>query len=46
MYTITGAGEAHLNFWVKSLEQYQKAMDDFFELYTGKPPHTDENEDD
>jgi PadR family transcriptional regulator PadR len=45
MYSITGAGEAHLDFWVKSLEQYQKTMDDFFRLYTGKPRHTDENED-
>jgi PadR family transcriptional regulator, regulatory protein PadR len=45
MYSITGAGEAHLDFWVKSLEQYQRTMDDFFRLYTGKPRHTDENED-
>jgi len=46
MYTITDAGEAHLGFWTKSLEQYQHAMNYFFRLYAGKPPHTNENEDD
>ncbi len=44
MYAITGAGEAHLDFWVKSLKQYQRTMDDFFRLYTGKPRHKDVNE--
>ena len=37
MYSITDAGEAYLDFWVKSLEQYQQAMDTFFRLYTGRP---------
>lgn len=46
MYTITGSGEAHLGVWVKSLERYQHSVDDFFELYWGKPLHAEENEDD
>jgi PadR family transcriptional regulator, regulatory protein PadR len=46
MYTITGSGSAHLGIWAKSLERYQQSMDDFFELYGGKPPHGAENEDD
>jgi len=45
MYSITDAGRAYLDFWAKSLEQYQRTMDDFFKLYTGKLRHTDENED-
>ncbi|HYQ84673.1 MAG TPA: helix-turn-helix transcriptional regulator [Rubrobacter sp.] len=46
MYAITDIGEAHLGFWAKSLEQYQHAMSDFFGLYAGKPPFTNENEED
>ena len=46
MYTITGSGNAHLDFWAKSLEQYQRNMDAFFRLYASKPQHADENEDD
>jgi poly-beta-hydroxybutyrate-responsive repressor len=46
MYTITGAGEAHLGIWARSLKQYQQTMDDFFMLYAGKPPRTDDNQDD
>ena len=46
MYAITGSGEAHLDFWAKSMEQYQQNMDAFFRLYTSKPQHADENEDD
>ncbi len=45
MYSITGAGEVHLGFWVKSLEQYQRTTNDFFRIFAGKPRHTDENED-
>ena len=35
MYSITDAGEAYLQFWAKSLEQYQRNMDAFFRIYTG-----------
>ena len=35
MYSITDAGEAYLEFWAKSLEQYQRNMDAFFSIYTG-----------
>jgi PadR family transcriptional regulator PadR len=38
MYSITDAGEAYLDFWAEALEQYQRNMDAFFSLYTGKPP--------
>ena len=37
IYSITDVGEAYLEFWVKSLEQYQRNVDAFFRLYTGKP---------
>jgi PadR family transcriptional regulator PadR len=33
MYSITNAGEAYLDLWVKSLEQYQSTMDAFFQAY-------------
>jgi PadR family transcriptional regulator len=36
MYSITDAGEAYLQFWAKSLEQYQRNMDAFFRIYTGE----------
>src|SRR6202158_1234230 len=35
MYSITDAGEAYLNYWADSLDQYQKMMNTFFHLYTG-----------
>ena len=37
MYSITDAGEAYLNFWAESLDQYQRMMNTFFRLYTGQP---------
>src|SRR5947209_6961575 len=37
VYSITEAGEAYLKFWAESLDQYQKMMDSFFRLYTGRP---------
>ena len=36
MYSITDAGEAYLNYWAESLNQYQRMMDTFFRLYTGQ----------
>jgi PadR family transcriptional regulator PadR len=36
VYSITDAGEAYLDFWVKSLEQYQRNVDALFGLYAGK----------
>ena len=45
MYSITTAGEAYLKFWADSLDQYQKMMDNFFQLYTGRPtPGKNEDE--
>ena len=46
MYSITDAGEAYLDFWAKSLEQYRRNMDTFFRLYTGQPPRRDRQKDD
>ncbi len=43
MYSITDAGEAYLEFWARSLEQYQKTMDTFFRLYTGRPLRSGED---
>ena len=37
MYSITDAGRAYLDFWARSLEQYQRTMETFFQLYTGRP---------
>ncbi len=42
MYSITDAGEAYLEFWAKALEQYQRNMETFFRLYTGRPPAPEE----
>jgi PadR family transcriptional regulator, regulatory protein PadR len=36
VYSITDAGEAYLEFWARALEQYQRNVDAFFGLYTGK----------
>ena len=45
VYTITDIGEAYLDFWAKSLEQYQRNVDAFFRLYTGKPQRANEKKD-
>ena len=46
VYTITDAGEAYLDFWAESLEQYQRNMDAFFRLYTGEPARAEQQKDD
>jgi PadR family transcriptional regulator, regulatory protein PadR len=33
MYSLTIEGEAYLDLWVQSLEQYQKSMEAFFQAY-------------
>ena len=33
MYSITDAGEAHLELWIESLKQYQSTMDAFLGHY-------------
>jgi len=33
MYSITGAGEAYLEFWAEALEQYRRNVDAFFQIY-------------
>jgi PadR family transcriptional regulator len=43
MYAITGPGDAYLEIWAKSLERYQRSVDDFFELYGGKAPRRHRN---
>jgi poly-beta-hydroxybutyrate-responsive repressor len=45
MYSITDAGKAYLDFWAKSLEQYQRTMDTFFRMYTGQPLSDDDEKD-
>lgn len=42
MYSITEAGEAYLKYWADSLSQYQRMMDTFFRLYTGRPSQKDQ----
>ena len=37
VYSITGVGEAYLNRWARSLDQYQRMMETFFRIYTGQP---------
>jgi PadR family transcriptional regulator PadR len=45
MYSITDAGRAYLDFWAKSLEQYQQTMETFFRLYMGRPLRPEEKKD-
>jgi PadR family transcriptional regulator PadR len=45
MYSITDAGLAYLDFWAKSLEQYQQTMETFFRLYMGRPLRPEEKKD-
>jgi PadR family transcriptional regulator len=42
MYSITDAGEAYLDLWAKSLEQYQQATDAFLQAYkkSGRGPYS------
>jgi len=46
IYSITDVGEAYLNYWARSLDQYQRMMETFFRIYTGQPTprekHTEE----
>jgi PadR family transcriptional regulator PadR len=48
VYSITDVGEAYLDFWARSLEQYQRNMDTFFRLYTGgrRPARLDQQKED
>ena len=46
VYSITDAGESYLDFWAMSLEQYQRNMDAFFRLYTGRPARRNQQKDD
>jgi PadR family transcriptional regulator PadR len=39
MYSITEAGNAYLELWVKSLEQYQQTMDAFLLSYKSGRSH-------
>ena len=43
MYSITEAGETYLKYWADSLNQYQRLMDTFFRLYTGRPSQKDQS---
>ena len=36
-YSITGLGEAYLDFWAKSLAQYREEVDFFLRLYNEQP---------
>ena len=42
VYSITDAGENYLKFWASSLEQYQKLMNTFFQLYTVRSDKKDQ----
>ena len=44
MYSITEAGETYLKYWADSLNQYQKMMDTFFRIYTGRPMSKDKKD--
>jgi len=37
MYSITDAGEAHLDLWIASLKQYQSNVETFLRLYRRLP---------
>ncbi len=36
MYSVTDAGEAYLDFWVKGVEQYQQMVDYFLRQYSSR----------
>ena len=42
VYSLTDIGEAYLDLWAKSLEQYQRNVDAFFRLYTGRSARSDQ----
>ena len=44
VYRITEVGESYLKFWAQSLDQYQKMMDTFFQLYTGRSTPSDKKD--
>ena len=44
VYSITDAGEAYLNRWARSLDQYQKMMNSFFQLYTLRPSQSEKKD--
>jgi PadR family transcriptional regulator PadR len=46
VYSITDVGEAYLDFWARSLEQYQRNVDAFFQIYTGRPARMDQQKKD
>ena len=33
VYSLTDAGGAYLDLWIRSMEQYQRTMDEFLEAY-------------
>ncbi len=41
VYSITATGESYLKYWAESLNQYQRMMDTFFQLYTGRSAQKD-----
>jgi hypothetical protein len=48
VYSITDAGEAYLDVWARSLDQYQRNLDTFFRLYSGyssRPQQANEKKD-
>ena len=44
VYSITDSGEAYLSYWAQSLDQYQRMMDTFFNLYTGQSTQREKKE--
>jgi PadR family transcriptional regulator PadR len=39
IYSITAAGEAHLDSWAEGCKRYQHFRDAFFQAYKGVAPH-------
>jgi PadR family transcriptional regulator, regulatory protein PadR len=44
VYSITDVGEAYLDHWTRSLDQYQRMMDTFYRLSTGQPTPREKKE--
>jgi PadR family transcriptional regulator, regulatory protein PadR len=42
MYAITDAGEAYLESWAEACKKYQKLMEEFARVYSGRPPRSSE----
>ncbi len=44
VYSITAAGETYLKYWAESLNQYQRMMNTFFQMYTPRSAQSEKED--